>query len=51
MVIFAGSLRDADEQLEPLCEDWLRIKGEVTNKKASCKYKTVCVQSLRFNYG
>ncbi|XP_068687328.1 nuclear factor related to kappa-B-binding protein-like [Montipora foliosa] len=28
-----GSQRDSDAQLEPLCEDWLRIKGEITNKK------------------
>ncbi|KAJ7381341.1 hypothetical protein OS493_001466 [Desmophyllum pertusum] len=28
-----GSLRDSDEQLDPLCEDWLRIKGQFTSKK------------------
>ncbi|XP_078379706.1 nuclear factor related to kappa-B-binding protein-like isoform X2 [Oculina patagonica] len=28
-----GSHRDSDEHLEPLCEDWLRIKGQLTNKK------------------
>lgn len=28
-----GSLRDTDDQLGPLSEDWLRIKGELTSKK------------------
>ena len=39
LLLFLGSRRDSDEQLEPLCEDWLRIKGEVTSKKASYKYE------------
>lgn len=30
----AGSNRDGDELLEPLCEDWLQIKGQLTSKKA-----------------
>lgn len=28
-----GSNRDGDELLEPLCEDWLQIKGQLTSKK------------------
>lgn len=28
-----GSLRDSDEQLEPLCADWLHVKEELSNKK------------------
>lgn len=27
-----GTHRDSDEQLEPLCDDWLRVKGEFANK-------------------
>lgn len=33
-VFDAGSNRDGDELLEPLCEDWLQIKGQLTSKKA-----------------
>ncbi len=36
VIFFVGSHRDSDEHLEPLCEDWLRIKGQLTSKKASC---------------
>lgn len=28
-----GASRDSDEELEPLCGDWLRVKGELTGKK------------------
>ena len=30
--LFLGTHRDSDEQLEPLCDDWLRVKGEFANK-------------------
>ena len=33
-VFDVGSNRDGDELLEPLCEDWLQIKGQLTSKKA-----------------
>lgn len=30
--LFLGTHRDSDEQLQPLCDDWFRVKGEFTNK-------------------
>ena len=46
-VFDAGSNRDGDELLEPLCEDWLQIKGQLTSKKALLFFSLVmCRQHL-----
>lgn len=43
-----GSQRDSDSQLEPLSEDWLRIKEELTSKKAALERVLLCFLSFNF---